>query len=395
MASAPKLIYLVTEDWVFLSHRLPMARAARAAGFDVAVASRVEAHGDRIRAEGFTLHPLAWRRRDLGPMAALRAILEIYRLYRRERPDIVHHVALKPMIYGGVAALLAVRPAMVGSLTGTGYAFAATGLKARLMRLPITLVLRLLLVRRRSVVVVQNAGHLEMLERMAPGAGERIVVVRGSGIDTAKYQPLPDPEAPPVTVGFVGRLLADKGVRSLIDAYRLLIARGVPVRLLIAGTPDPENPTSIPEEEVRGWLALPGLSWLGHASDVREVWREAHIAVLPSLHEGLPKSLLEAAACGRPIVATDVPGCREIARPGVNALLVPVGDAPALADAIQQLVEDAALRRRFGAASRRAVDPDLSDAAIGAETVAIYRRLLDESGRDQPGTSASVRPISR
>src|SRR5258707_9895780 len=298
------------------------------------------------------------------------------------------------MIYGGIAALLAWRPAMASSLTGTGYAFAATSFKARLMRLPITLVLRALLTRRRSLIVVQNAGHREMLERMTPGASERIVVVRGSGIDTTRYQPLPDPEDRPVTVGFVARLLADKGVRSLIEAYRLLIARGVPVRLLVAGTPDPENPTSIPEEEVRGWLALPGFTWLGHVSDVREIWRQAHIAVLPSLHEGLPKSLLEAAACGRPIVATDVAGCREIARPGVNALLVPVDDAAALADAIQQLVEDVALRKRFGAASRRVVDPDLSDTEIGAETVAIYRRLLDESGRDQPGNSPSVPAIN-
>ena len=377
MSGSMKLIYLVTEDWYFWSHRLPMARAAKAAGIEVAIAARVEAHGDLIRAEGFALHPLAWRRRDLGPLAAFRAILEIHRLYRRERPDIVHHVALKPMVYGGVAALLARVPAIVSSLTGTGYAFASADLKARLMRLPITLVLRALLARRRSVVVVQNEGHREMLLRMAPDASGHVAMLRGSGIDTMHYQPLPEPEQRPVTVAFVGRLLADKGVRSLIEAYRLLRGRGVAVALLIAGTPDPENPTSIPDEEVHGWRTLPDLRWLGQVSDVREVWRQAHIAVLPSLHEGLPKSLLEAAACARPLVATDVPGCREIARPDVNALLVPVGDAAALADAIQRLVEDAALRRRLGVASRRLVDPDLSDATIGAETVALYRRLLD------------------
>ena len=375
--AAPKLLYLVTEDWVFLSHRLPMARAARAAGFEVAVAARVAEHGERIRAEGFALHPLAWRRRDLGPLAALRAIAEIFRLYRRERPDVVHHVALKPMIYGGIAALLARRPAIVSSLTGTGYAFSSPSLKAKLMRLPITLILRALLARQRSVVVVQNEGHRELLLRLAPGAADHVAIVRGSGIDTVRYRPLPDPECRPVIIGFVARLLADKGVRSLIEAYRLLLARGVAVGLVIAGTPDPENPTSIPEEEVRGWLALPGVRWLGHVSDVREVWRDAHIAVLPSLHEGLPKSLLEAAACARPIVATDVPGCREIARPDQNALLVPVEDPAALADALQRLVEDAALRRQLGAASRRLVDPALSDATIGAETVALYRRLLE------------------
>jgi glycosyltransferase involved in cell wall biosynthesis len=373
---SPKLIYLVTEDWYFWSHRLPMARAALAAGFDVAVATRVEAHAARIRAEGFTVHPLRWRRGDFGPLAGLRAIAEIYRLYRRERPDLVHHVSIKSAVYGGVAAFAAGVPAVVSSLTGMGYALASEGVAARIARLPVILALRLLLAWPRSVLVVQNEAHRRALLARAPGAASRIAVIRGSGVDTGHFSALPEPPAPPIVLGFVGRLLADKGVRVLIEAYRTLLARGAPVRLLLAGVPDPESPTSIPEAEIEGWRSLPRLTWRGQVSDVREVWAEAHIAVLPSFHEGLPKSLLEAAACARPIVATDIPGCREVAITDVNALVVPVGDAVALADAIERLVRDDALRRRLGAASRSVVEPDLSDARIGADTAALYRRLL-------------------
>jgi len=174
----------------------------------------------------------------------------------------------------------------------------------------------------------------------------------------------------------VGRLLADKGVRTLIEAHQRLARRGVSVRLLIAGMPDAESPTSIPADEVRRWSETPGVTWLGHVEDVRRVWSEAQIAVLPSHHEGLPLSLLEAAACARPLIASDIPGCRVIAHAGVNALLVPVGDAAALAHAIETLAGDEALRRGFGAASRSLVDPALSSERIGAETVALYRRLL-------------------
>ena len=374
----PKLLYLVTEDWAFWSHRLPMARAALAAGFKVGVATRVNAHGERIRAEGFALHPLSWRRGDFGPLGSLRAIAEIYRLYRRERPDLVHHVSVKPAIYGGLAAFLARIPVVVASLTGMGYSLESRDLRAHVTRIPVSLAIRLLLAWRRCVLVVQNQAHRATLLALAPGAADRIVLIRGSGVDTGRFTALPDPPERPVELGFVGRLLSDKGVRVLIEAYRRLLARGVPLRLVLAGLPDPENPTSIPEAEIQSWLALPGLTWLRQVSDVREVWARAHIAVLPSFHEGLPKSLLEAAACARPIVATDIPGCREVAIADLNALLVPVGDAAALTSAIERLAQDDGLRQRFGAASRSVVEPDLSDVHIGAETVALYRRFTTQ-----------------
>jgi glycosyltransferase involved in cell wall biosynthesis len=391
-APQPKLLYLVTEDWYFWSHRLPMALAAQQAGFAVGVATRVAEHGERILAAGFALHPLRWRRGSNGPLANLAAIAEIARLYRRERPRLVHHVALKPAVLGGIAAFLAGVPAVVNAVTGFGFVAASPSLRARLLRRPMSLALAHLVERANSRVIVQNADDRDLLTRLNPAAAGRIAIIRGSGIDLAKFTATPAPPAPPVVAGFAGRLLADKGIATLVEAQQLLQRRGVDLRLMVAGTPDPENPSSIPEATLEAWRQLPGITWLGQMADVRVLWRDAHIAVLPSRREGLPKSLLEAAAMARPLVATDVPGCREIARVGENALLAPPDDVEALARALERLAGDAALRERFGRASRALVEGDLAADAVGAATVALYRALIDETG---PGKKSSVRPRSR
>ena len=370
----PKLIYVVTEDWYFLSHRLPMARAAEAAGFDVAVAARLGEDGDRIRAAGFGLHALPWRRRSIGPLNNLRIALELWRLYRRERPALVHHIALKPTVLGGIAAWLARVPAVVSSINGAGFVFATHGARARLVRAPIVLLLRLLLGRAKSWLVVQNAEDRDMLLAAGIGAPERTALIRGSGVETDVFVPEPEPEGP-VAIGFAGRLSATKGVRTLVAAHQELRRQGLDLRLVIAGEPDPENATAIPEAELAAWCGLPGIKLLGFCRDIRTLWRQVHIACQVSIGEGLPKSLLEAAAMGRPIVASDVPGNREVAHGGVNALLVPPFDVDALAAALKQLAGDAALRQRFAAASRAIVEPRLSAATIGAETAALYRRI--------------------
>ncbi|MCK9918539.1 glycosyltransferase family 4 protein [Microbacteriaceae bacterium K1510] len=372
-APKPVLVYVVTEDWYFLSHRLPMARAAHAAGYDVHVITHVNKGRAAIEAEGFSLHPVVWRRGSLNPLDFVSNIRAVRRVYRAIRPALVHNVALQSTVVGSLAAegLHFVR---LNALAGLGFSFTSASMKARLVRPVLRALLRHVLDDSRAAVLVQNPDDRALVQGLGV-ASDKVFMIGGSGVETDHLLPLPEPEGE-VTAAFVGRLLDDKGVRSLVEAHAILARGGTPVRLLIAGDPDPANPVSIPPNEIAGWARQTGIEVLGHVGDIRAVWRRAHIAVLPSRREGLPKSLLEAAACGRAIVATDVPGCREIARPGINALLVPADDAQALADAIGTLAADARLRRSFGAAGRELVIREFSSDKIGRDVVALYDQLL-------------------
>ena len=379
-----KLIFLVTDDWYFWLHRLPMARAAQEMGFDVAVATRVEAHGERITGAGFALHPLGWRRGALSPLANLVALLEIWRLYRRERPLIVHHVSLKPALLGGLAALLAGVPAVVNVITGMGYVTTSPTVKARCIGMLTRLVAPWLLLRDNARTIVENEDDRLALVTLHPSAAARIAKFSGTGVDLARFHPTAEPP-PPIVAAYAGRMIASKGLTFLVEAQQSLQRQGVDLRLDLAGAPDPENPTSLPEATLAAWSKLPGLRWLGHQADVRTVWQHAHVAVLASeRREGLPVSLLEAAAMGRPIVATDIPGTREFARDEVNALLVPPQNSAALAAALLRLAQDGTLRARLGAAGRAMVENSFSDRAATAATAALYRALLQDIGVRRP-----------
>ncbi len=375
----PRLMFLVTEDWYFWAHRLPQARAARDAGFRVAVATRVDRHAARIKSEGFDLHALAWRRGSVSPIGAVAAVLEIAGLYRREHPDIVHHVSQKPILLGSMAARLAGVRRVVNALTGLGYLFVDRRLKARAVRAAVLPVLRVASAGPGVRFLVENPDDGAALRRLHVAPADRIVLIRGSGVDLDRYDALPEPTGP-VTIACATRMLQIKGVADVVAAFRVLRARAVDARLLLAGAPDPENPAAIPESELRGWGAEPGITWLGHVADIREIWAQAHIAVLASRGgEGIPMSLMEAAACGRPMVATDVPGCREIVRPGETGCLVPPGDIDALAGALAHLVHEPGLRRRYGHAARERVAEGLDARTVGRATVEIYRTLLGEA----------------
>ena len=390
----PKLLYLVTEDWYFWSHRLPIARAARDAGFEIVVAARERTHGDRIRAEGFRFEPLGWRRRGDRVVGAGRAVAAIAALYRRERPDIVHHVALKPVLFGAAALRLAFprraeRPACIAAVNGLGSGFSSASGAARLARAALARGLRHAAGDAR--IIVQNPEDREALARIGIDRS-RLVLIRGSGVDTAHFTPLPEPIAKPggpsVRVALVGRMLRSKGVPDAVASVRLLRAEGLAIELVLAGPTDPDNPDSLDDRALAALAAEPGgvktgVAWLGRVEDVRQVWAEAAIAVLPSTYgEGLPKSLLEAASCGRAIVASDMPGCREIVRSGEpgteTGLLVPPGDVAALSRAIAALATDLQRRRAMGRAGRRLVEREFAEQRIAAETLALYETALRE-----------------
>ena len=374
---SPRLLFLVTEDWYFWAHRLLLARRARDAGYEVTIATRVNDFGERIAAEGFRLVPLSWVRGGVNPVRIAWEIAGIARLYRRLRPDIVHHVSLKPILLGSTAALLHPRLPVLNAVTGLGYTFTSDSPRARALAFVVRPILRLLLRRKATITLLENEDDRQFIVERIGVPAEQTAVNKGSGVDIRHYAALPLPHDAPVTIGCAARMLGIKGVPDLVAASRLLRARNVAHRLVLAGGTDPENPDAIPEAALRRWAQEDGVEWLGAIADVRALWRRCDIAALASLGgEGLPLSLIEAAACGRPLVATDVPGSRDIAQDGVNALLVPPGRPEALADALERLIRDRALRQSFAAASRGIAKSGFSSEHVSAATLALYTRLL-------------------
>lgn len=368
LSRKPKLLYLVTEDWYFVSHRLPLAVAAQLAGFDVAVATREGPSADAIRSAGIRLVPFVLSRRGGNPLWEVGAL---WNLYRREQPDLVHHVALKPVMFGALAARLAGVPAQVNAVAGLGWLFTTSRGFVRLVRPALRWLLARLLDRPHSVTIVQNPEDRTLLEQSGVAA-ERLRLIRGAGVDLQIFHPLPPPPEP-VCIVLAARMLWDKGVGEFVEAARRLDEAGVSARFLLVGDPDPANPSSVPESTLRSWDGQHGVEWRGREEDMPSALQAAHIACLPSYREGLPKSLLEAAACGLPIVTTDAPGCREVVLDGVNGLLVPVRDAAALAEALEKLIIDGALRRRMGAQSRARAVEEFGMENVITQTLAVYR----------------------
>jgi glycosyltransferase involved in cell wall biosynthesis len=383
--SSRRLLYVANEDWAFLLNRLPMARAARKAGFEVHVATSVSDGADAIEAEGFILHPIPLKRGGISPLTAIPVVLALRRIAGRIKPDLVHHSGLQCCVYGSIAALGRKYP-QVNAMTGLGYVFTSQTLRTRMLRAILKWLLPPLLDRPGDIVLVQNPDDRAALTDL--GISEaRIVLIPGSGVDTEALQPLPEPDGP-ITYGFAGRLLTDKGILALVAAHCIVRGQGLEANLIIAGSPDPANPASVSLQEVNEWAARPGITWLGHIKDISSLWRQCHFAILPSHREGLPGSLMEAAACGRAMIATDAPGCREIAIQDQTGLLVPIEDPKALAQAITKLAASRELRARYGDAARQLVVSKLSAHIIGSSIVRLYNKLTQYPARPEASASA-------
>ena len=307
---------------------------------------------------------------------SLESSAKFVNVYRLIEPDIAHHVSLQASLVGSLATV-GLPLTCVNAITGLGTSITGSGPKFSLARAIVKIAGPPLLNRRRSAVLVQNPDDRAALERLGIDRS-RIALIPGSGVNICALTPTLEPEGA-ITIAFVGRLIETKGVRVLVTAYDILQKRRHDIRLLIAGTPDPSNPSSITEKEIDSWRSRPNLIYLGFVEDISALWNKANIAVQPSLGgEGLPLSLLEAAACGRALIATDVPGNREIARQSINAEVVPANDAESLANAIERLADNPQLRRNYGMASRQLVEQEFSDERIGRDIVALYRRLLNK-----------------
>ncbi len=375
----PKLAYVVTEDWYFFSHRLPMARAAQSAGYDVTVITNVDKHQAAIEAAGVRVIPVRLSRRSLNPLRAVADIARLVSIYRAEKPDVLHHIAMKPVLYGSIAAWVTRRRRVINAFAGLGYVFSADSGLALLLRHGLTVVFRPLLKRRGSILLLQNADDRALLEsRGLTPPGDATVLIRGSGVDMDAYPAQPfAPPAPEFIVAFAGRMIGIKGLETLREAFEILRTECPQARLWLCGQPDPANPGSWTPERMASWAQAPNVEWHGQCRDMAGIWRAAHVGVQASYGgEGIPKSLLEAAASARAIIASDVPGCREVVRDAHNGFLVPPRDARALADAVKALAADRVLCEEMGRRSRALVAADLSAESVSAQAEALYRRCL-------------------
>ncbi|MGB0670770.1 MAG: glycosyltransferase family 4 protein [Rhodospirillales bacterium] len=384
-SSKGKVLFLVTEDWYFVSHRLGLARAVRDAGYQVVVVTRTKDHGDVIRDEGFKLVSFLLPRSRLSVISEMKSIINLFRVYRIEKPDLVHHVALKPSLYGSIAAYFAGVPRVVNAMTGLGFVFTEGNWKRKVLQPFVRLLGSVVFSRPTNRIIIQNPDDGRTLEAAGIGRPDQMTLIRGSGVSFDQFKPLAEPDGI-MTIAMVSRMLWNKGVGELIAAARILKAKGLRFRLLLIGMPDKENPTSIDPVQLCRWHDEGLVQWRGYHDAVEDVWKQAQIAVLPSYREGLPKSLLEAAACARPIVAFDVAGCREIVEDGENGFLVPLYDSPELARALEKLIQDSALRARMGAHSRLLVEQHFQEKLVIEQTLAVYRQLLP----DNPASSAGL-----
>jgi glycosyltransferase involved in cell wall biosynthesis len=378
-ARRPVLLYVVNVAWYFCLHRLHLAQAARDAGFEVHVAASPDtpAHARQIAESGFIFHPLRLRRGTWSVLGELRLSGTLLRLYRSVRPDLVHHVTIKPVLCGTLAARVAKVPAIVNSVPGLGFVFTATDRWAGLRRRAVQLAYRVLFAARSVRVIFENQDDLGLFVGEGIVSASRAALIRGVGVDLERFRPGAARTGVPLVV-LVARMLWDKGVREFCAAAARLKAAGVGARLVLVGGLDPGNPAAVPE----GWLneqqRAGSVEWWGQRDDIPAIYAMAHIVCLPSYREGLPTVLLEAAACGCALVASDVPGCREVVRDGETGVLVRARDEAALAQGLRALIEDAALRTRLADSARALVVGEFSAGQVAAATNRLYRELLAE-----------------
>lgn len=370
-----KLIFFVAEDWYFCSHRLQLAVDAKNAGYIVRVVTRVRDHGDVIQKAGLKLLPLDISRSGVNPLREVMSIARLIKLYADERPDVVHHVAMKPILYGLIAAFFTRVPCTVNAIAGMGFLFISKSSKVRFLRFMIMKILKTLLKRNGQHVILQNPDDVKLLCESGILLPDKVSLIKSSGVDADRFS-FQEETDDKVTVVLASRLLWDKGVGEFVEAAERLKAQKIEARFVLVGDGDRDNPASISDAQLASWKKEGIVEVWGRRDDMPEVFARSHIVCLPSYREGLPKVLIEAAACGRPIVTTDVPGCREIVQDGVNGVLVKVRDVSTLADALKKLIESPQLRVKMGKKGRRVVEESFTVDRINHSILKLYESLV-------------------
>lgn len=375
MGSEMKLLFVITEDWFFVSHFLERAVAARDAGYAVAVATRLSQHEELIRGSGIVVFPIEFSRRGMNPFVELQTAFKLRSIVKRWRPSIIHNIALKPVVTGTLGEYLAGHRNIINAPVGMGYVFTSREKRVAFVRPFIRFLIRTFLNPVGSQVVIENPDDYSALLENRLVRKEDLNLIKGAGVNVEVFTETPEPDGP-LTVVLIARMLRDKGVGEFVESARQLKPRFPEVRFLLVGSPDLGNPTSFSISDLNSWQREECVEWIGHSSEVANILKQSHIVCLPSYREGLPKSLIEAASVGRPIVTTDVPGCREVVTDGENGFLVPPRDSVALADAIQKLLINPRMRKAMGAAGRKRAIEEFSSAVIIRQTLDLYESIL-------------------
>lgn len=372
------LLFVVNVDWFFLSHRLPIALAAQRQGFQVHIATGLTDKLNELQRLGLIVHPLTLDRSSTGLGHAWRTMVELRRVFKAVQPDVLHLVTIKPVLLGGLVARLTGVPGVVAAVSGLGFVFMGSGAKAALRRWLVATLYRVALAQRNLKVIFQNPDDRSRLTQLAHLPHSKVEMIRGSGVDLTQYSYRPLLSGVPVVL-LASRLLADKGVREFVQAARLLTQQGIAARFCLVGAVDPANPASLADDELAQWAREGVVELWGQRSDMPQVLAAASLVVLPSFREGLPKVLLEAAACGRAVVTTDVPGCRDAIEPGVTGVLVPVRNVVALADALKSLINNPARCLAMGLAGRALAESAFDVQQVVAAHLRIYQELINKS----------------
>ena len=364
-----KIILFANTPWYLFNYCFPLADAIRQTGCEILLISPEGEYAERLKASGFRHLPFPIQRRSINPVTEWRTLNRLIHIYRREQPDIVHHFTTKCIIYGSIAARSGGFRHVVNSVTGMGYAFSGDQLLRRFLRIIIKTLYRHSLVG--TQVLFQNPHDRSEFIKERLVTPDQTVLIRSSGVNLEKFTHSPEPEGIPLVV-LAGRMLYDKGVVEFIEAARLLRERGVAARFVLVGKPDPQNPASIPAQKLRSWNKEGIIEWWEWQEDMAQVYQQAHIVCLPSYREGVPKTLIEAAAAGRPIITTDTPGCRDVVQHGRNGLLVPARSVPELADALLVLIQDKDLRQKMGVEGHSIAENDFKLQNVLAAILALY-----------------------
>ena len=376
-----RFVFFANTDWYLYNFRLSTALQLMSQGAEVVMLSPPGEFGGRFAEHGIRWLTLPMDRASLNPLREAWTLQRLVQLLRAERPDLLHNFTVKCAVYGAIAARAAGVPAVVNAVAGMGYVFTSDHVKARVLKPIVSALMRGTLGGGHSRVILQNPDDADAFaaSRLAPP--QNIRLIRSSGVDTSRFRPRPrDATASPrpLRVLLAARLVWEKGIREFVDAASLLRRQGRTIEFLLAGMPDPGNPRSVARDEVEQWQRQGVLRWLGHVDDMPALLRDIDVMALPSYYrEGVPKSLIEAAACGLALVTTDLPGCREVVtRHGIDGMHVEPRDAASLATVLAQLDDDRGLLQRLGERAREQALSDFDERLVIRKTIEVYGELL-------------------